>query len=91
MMILEANEMEIIREGENEIVPNIAGYVEAEITNPDQIINNMRVSEFVDSVNAIYVRKNLFKLPTGKAGKEFINRSGLYGGQNAFFHLRMSN
>ena len=32
----------------------------------------MCVSEFVDSVNAIYVRKNLFKLPTGKAGKEFI-------------------
>ena len=70
------NEIEIIRE--DDFNPNLVNFTPATIIDPNQIINSLKAADFINKTKDTYEkivqwRKNLFKLPTGKSGKEFIS------------------
>ena len=75
-MLIEMDEVTIVRE--DDWMANLDSYTSARITNPNQVIYGLKTTEFIEKTNNAYEtiiqwRKNLFKLPTGKAGKEFIS------------------
>ena len=75
-MLTETDEIEIVRE--DDWVANLADYTPLGIVNPNKIIYGLTTTDFIEKSNNTYEtiiqwRKNLFKLPTGKAGKDFIS------------------
>ena len=72
--IVDMNELNIIHE--NEIYPNLPTFKPIK-RHPDTITARNNGEEFVNLINDIYNeiaqrRKNIFKLPSGKAAKSFI-------------------
>ena len=75
-MLIQSDEIEIVHEHNN--IANLETFTPATILNPNQTIYSLKVTEFIDKTNNVYEkiiqwRKNLFKLPTGKSGKDFIS------------------
>ena len=76
-LIVDIDELNIeLTENEDELSPNLPSYQKVKLV-PDRKYNTLGGNELVEIINKVYDdvitwRKNLFLVPTGKLGKDFI-------------------